>query len=136
LRATHGQLGEFGMGNYMTLKPPDLGKNLIVDSSFFGDLPCQGRPDLLLAQFPALDLNIEHARGYLTHYSTDDPGYEDIDWEDEHDPRNSPVRPSDGYGRLEGGVYWDFQNFLGVDHHAPVWRRFTTSPQAPTRTDK
>jgi hypothetical protein len=32
LRATHGQLGEFGMGNYMTLKPPDMGKNLIVDS--------------------------------------------------------------------------------------------------------
>jgi hypothetical protein len=27
LRATHGQLGEFDMGNYMTLKPPNLGKN-------------------------------------------------------------------------------------------------------------
>ena len=103
--------------------------------SFFGDLPCQGRPDLLLAQFPALDLDIEHARAYLTHYSIDDPAYEDIDWENEHDPRNSPARPGDGYGRLEGGVYWDFQNFLGVDHHAPVWRRFTTLPQAPTRTD-
>lgn len=33
LRATHGQLGEFGMGNYVTLKPPNLGKNLIVDSA-------------------------------------------------------------------------------------------------------
>lgn len=32
LRATHGQLGEFGMGNYMTLKPPNLGKNLNVDN--------------------------------------------------------------------------------------------------------
>ncbi|MER6853752.1 sugar phosphate nucleotidyltransferase [Streptomyces flaveolus] len=32
LRATHGQLGEFGMGNYMTFKPPNLGKNLIVDT--------------------------------------------------------------------------------------------------------
>lgn len=60
--------------------------------SFFGDLPCQGRPDLLLAQFPALDLDIEHARAYLTHYSIDDPAYEDIDWENEHDPRNSPAR--------------------------------------------
>ncbi|MEO3761821.1 hypothetical protein [Streptomyces sp. B8F3] len=33
-RATHGQLGEFRMQNYMTLKPPNLGKNLIADKSF------------------------------------------------------------------------------------------------------
>ncbi|MFC9634307.1 hypothetical protein ACFTY8_34885 [Streptomyces mirabilis] len=95
--------------------------------SFFGDLPCQGRPDLLLAQFPALDLDVEHARAYLTHYSIDDPAYEDIDWEDEHDPRNSPVRPGDAFGRLEGGVYWEFQDFLGVGR-GPAWRKFTTEP--------
>lgn len=106
-----------------------------IIGSFFGDLPCQGRPDLLLAQFPALDLDIEHARAYLTHYSIDDPAYADIDWEDENDPRNSPARPGDGWGRLDGGVYWAFQHFLGVDGSSPVWRRFTTVPQAPGRTD-
>lgn len=31
LRCTHGQLGEFGMGNYETLKPPGMGKYSIVD---------------------------------------------------------------------------------------------------------
>ncbi|MDQ1015762.1 hypothetical protein QFZ43_002311 [Streptomyces afghaniensis] len=35
LRATHGQLGEFGMENYMTPKPPKLGKILIVHTSTF-----------------------------------------------------------------------------------------------------
>jgi hypothetical protein len=102
------------------------------------EMPCDlryGRPGLLLAQFPALELDIDHARAYLTHYSIDDPGYEDIDWEDEHDPRNPPVRPGDGCGRLEGGAYWSFQNFLG-DSSGQAWRRFTTSPQAPTRTDE
>ncbi|WP_152648826.1 hypothetical protein [Streptacidiphilus anmyonensis] len=97
--------------------------------SFFGDLPCKGRPDLLLAQFPALNLDMEHARGYLTHYSIDDPAYEDVDWEDEHDPRNSPVRPGDGCGRLDGGAFWAFKNFLGAGG-GPAWRRFTTEPTA------
>ncbi|MDH6223000.1 hypothetical protein M2283_010352, partial [Streptomyces pseudovenezuelae] len=31
LRRTHGQLGEFGMGNNKVLKPPDMGKIAIVD---------------------------------------------------------------------------------------------------------
>ncbi len=93
-----------------------------------------GAPRPPAGPIPALDLDIEHARAYLTHYSIDDPAYEDIDWENEHDPRNSPARAI-RYGRLEGGVYGDFQNFLGVDHHARSGEEYAALPQAPTRTD-
>ncbi|MEY9874776.1 hypothetical protein ABH931_004276 [Streptacidiphilus sp. MAP12-33] len=101
-----------------------------VRGSFFDDLPIEGRPDLLLAAFPALGLDPDHARGYLTHYSIYDPWYDEVDWEDDNDPLNQPVRPDDGFGRLDGGVYWNFQHFLGVEP-APVRHRFTTAPSAP-----
>ena len=103
---------------------------------FFGDLPCQGQPDVLVAQFPELELDVAHARAYLTSISVDDPRYEDFSW-DEYDPRNRPARDGDRWGRLEAAVVYDFWRFLGVEarraNHrysftAPVWRRFTTQP--------
>ncbi|RAG85251.1 hypothetical protein DN069_12870 [Streptacidiphilus pinicola] len=103
---------------------------------FFGDLPCQGAPDVLVAQFPELGLNVRHARAYLTSISADDPRYEDFAW-DEYDPRNQPARDGDRWGRLEPAAIYDFWRYLGVETHranhrytptAPIWRRFTTAP--------
>lgn len=101
---------------------------------FFHDRPRTGRPDLLVAQFPDLGLNLEHARGYLTSVSIDDDSFEDFYWSD-NDPRNSPVRAGDRCGRLDAYAVRDFWRFLGVEPDdnptpdlfaAPVWRRFTT----------
>jgi hypothetical protein len=101
---------------------------------FFSDRPLTGRPEVLVAQFPALKLNLEHARGYLTSVSVDDDAYEDFDWED-RDPRNRPVRAGDRSGRLDDEAIFDFWRFLGVEpasnatlelFAAPVFRRFTT----------
>lgn len=107
---------------------------------YFSSGSVQGRPDLLVAQFPALNLNLDHARGYLTSVDVEDPSYDDFDFESE-DPRNRPVRDGDWWGRLEAEVVFDFWRFLGVEpgtpaggylfpspdlFKAPVWRRFTT----------
>lgn len=106
-----------------------------AEQRFFDDRPVHGRPELLVAQFPALKLDLEHARGYLTGYSIDDPAYEDFLWEDDDDPRNRPVREGDRWGRLDAGAVFDFWRFLGMEPHGgtslypPAWRRFTTEPQ-------
>ncbi|AOR33301.1 hypothetical protein BFF78_21480 [Streptomyces fodineus] len=105
-----------------------------ADQCFFDDRPVGGRPELLVEQFPDLRLDLDHVRGYLTSYSTDDPAYEDFLWDDD-DPRNRPVREGDAWGRLDGGAIFDFWSFLGAEHHSgpgcfpPAWRRFTTEPQ-------
>jgi hypothetical protein len=81
---------------------------------FFHDLPREGRPEVLVAQFPDLSLDVEHARGYLTSVSIDDPAYEHFDW-DPNDPRNRPVRDGDHAGRLDAEAVYDFWRFLGVN---------------------
>nr|WP_285556521.1 hypothetical protein [Streptomyces hygroscopicus] len=104
-----------------------------ADQGFFADRPVEGRPELLLEQFPELGLDLADARGYLTGYRVDDPAFDDFAWEDD-DPRNSPVREGDGYGRFDGGALFDFLRFLGVKWHTgrdadpPAWRWFTTEP--------
>ena len=105
-----------------------------AEQRFFDDLPVHGRPELRVAQFPELKLDLEHVRGYLTPYSADDPAYEDFWWDDD-DPRNRPVREGDRWGRLEAEALFDFWRYLGVRSpsgtglYPPDWRRFTTEPQ-------
>ncbi|SHM83692.1 hypothetical protein [Actinacidiphila paucisporea] len=106
------------------------------DQGFFPDVPRTGRPDLLVAQFPDLGLDLTHARGYLTSVRLDDDSFEDFYGSDD-DPRNRPVREGDRSGRLDAFAVFDFWRFLGVEPDdnptadlfaAPVWRRFTTEP--------
>ncbi|MFF8865095.1 hypothetical protein ACF08B_23900 [Streptomyces sp. NPDC015139] len=109
---------------------------------FFPDASVRGRPDLLVAQFPALGLDPDHARGYLTSVDVEDPTYEDFDASSD-DPRNRPVRDGDRWGRLDAEAVFDFWRFLGAEpgtpydtdgfpnpylFAAPVHRRFTTRP--------
>ncbi|MET8950592.1 hypothetical protein ACWEO4_04295 [Streptomyces sp. NPDC004393] len=103
------------------------------DQHFFDDRPVHGRPELLVAQFPALKLDLEHARGYITGYDYGDESYADFLWE-EDDPRNRPVRDGDLWGRMEAQAVFDFWRFLGAEPAEPgnerfasnVWQRFTT----------
>ncbi|WP_329380368.1 hypothetical protein OG625_14775 [Streptomyces sp. NBC_01351] len=96
--------------------------------SWFPGRPIDGRPELLVAQFPALKLNVEHARGYLSSIRLDELPEDDPLWDDEddEDPRAQPVREGDEAGRLDALAVFDFWRYLGVDPEAPAWRRFTT----------
>ncbi|WP_101376940.1 MULTISPECIES: hypothetical protein [unclassified Streptomyces] len=112
----------------------------VPGQQYFSSGSVQGNPALVVAQFPMLNLDLDHARGYLTSVDVADPAYEDFDFESD-DPRNRRVRAGDWWGRLEAEVMFDFWRFLGVEpappdgkylfpapglFEAPAWRRFTT----------
>jgi hypothetical protein len=101
------------------------------DWEFFPGRPVGGRPDLLVAQFPDLALDLEHARGYLSVHRY----YTSSDVDDEDDAR---VREGDRWPPGDAMVVFDFLRFLGAPPNsgpldvlfaAPVWRRFTVAPR-------
>lgn len=93
---------------------------------FFRDRRIGGRPEVLVARFPDLDLDVGHARGHLGSVRIDELPEDESYWEDGEDPRTRPVREGDTAGRLEPDAVFDFWRHLGVERAAPARRHFTT----------
>ncbi|MGW4162615.1 hypothetical protein [Streptomyces sp. NPDC004788] len=104
-------------------------------TGFFPGKDTTGRPEVLVAAFPTLSLDLRHAAGYLSPFPEDEE--DELAW-DTH------VRPGDRWTRGNALVFEDFWRFLGIaeprqGQHgrivmpAPVWRRFTVGTVSSPR---